>query len=205
MSGFHTATRTLNLATGAHYDGFTLVLGAGLSREETTVRLAGQEAALAFHGGYLLAERQEATIVANIVHEAPHCSTNEVFKGVLDDRAHGVFQGCITVAKAAQKTDARQLNKTVLLGDRAVMDTKPELEIFADDVKCAHGASIGDLDETALFYLRSRGLSTDVARRMLIEAFVVDAIDLIPFAPAQALLKQSLEERLARFGGQLDA
>ena len=102
------------------------------------------------NGAYLLGGRQEATTVTMMDHAAPDCVSTQTVKGCLAERAHGVFQGRILVREDSQKTDARMLNKTVLLSDRAVMDTKPELEIFADDVKCAHGASIGDLDETAV-------------------------------------------------------
>jgi len=107
-----------------------------------------------------------------------------------------VFQGKILVEQAAQKTDAYQLNKTMLLSDRAVMDSKPELEIYADDVKCSHGATVGDLDETALFYLRSRGIEPEAARRMLIEAFVVDAVDLVEDEIVRAALKHAISQWL---------
>ncbi|HVJ50870.1 MAG TPA: Fe-S cluster assembly protein SufD [Aliidongia sp.] len=175
----HIAHHAVTIGARGHYDGFLLTLGAGLSRQDMRATIAGPDAFCGFSGAYLLAGRQDATMASVILHAAPNGRTHEVFKGCLADRAHGVFQGQIRVAQAAQKTDAYQLNKTLLLSDRAVMDSKPELEIFADDVKCSHGATIGDLDETALFYLRSRGIEAEQARRMLIEAFVVDAVDLI--------------------------
>jgi Fe-S cluster assembly protein SufD len=176
---FHTAHLAASLGQGSRYDGFLLTLGARLARQDVRASLDGDHAFCGYSGAYLLGGRQEATVNALIRHAAPHGETREVFKGCVTDRAHGVFQGKILVEQAAQKTDAYQLNKTMLLSDRAVMDSKPELEIYADDVKCSHGATVGDLDETALFYLRSRGIEPEAARRMLIEAFVVDAVDLI--------------------------
>jgi Fe-S cluster assembly protein SufD len=124
----------------------------------------------------LLRGEQEATNATVIDHAAPHGTTREVWMGVVDDRAHGVFLGRIAVRPQAQKTDAEQLNRNVLLSPRATVDTKPELEILADDVKCSHGATVGDLDENALFYLRTRGISEADARRMLIDAFTAEAI-----------------------------
>src|SRR5207245_7210876 len=121
-------------------------------------------------------------------------TTREVFKGVLEDRSHGVFLGRIGVRPGADKTDAHQLNRNLLLSPRAAVDTKPELEILADDVKCSHGATVGDLDEAALFYLRARGIPGDEARRMLIEAFARETLELIEQAP----LREHLQARLAR-------
>jgi Fe-S cluster assembly protein SufD len=191
-AAFHTASLDLKVAEEAHYDGFALALGAARARQDVTARLGGRNIGFALNGAYLLAGRQEATLSTVVDHASSDCTSTQTVKGCLADRAHGVFQGRILVREDAQKTDARQLNKTVLLSDRAVMDTKPELEIFADDVKCAHGASIGDLDETALFYLRSRGIEPEAARRMLIEAFVVDAVDLVEWQPARALLGRAV-------------
>ena len=140
------------------------------------------------HGGGLLragcaVEEDEAGIVGEdrkvALHAAPGCAAREYFKTVADERAHGVFLGRIAVRPEAQKTDANQLNKNLLLSPRATVDTKPELEIFADDVKCSHGATVGDLDETALFYLEARGIPPAEARRMLIEAFAAEAIEQI--------------------------
>ena len=176
---FHTAHLATTIGKGGHYDGFLLTLGGRLARQDVRATLAGPHAFCGYSGAYLLGGRQEATVNSLIRHAAPNGQTREVFKGCVADRGHGVFQGKILVDSPAQKTDAYQLNKTMLLSDRAVMDSKPELEIYADDVKCSHGATVGDLDETALFYLRSRGIETEAARRMLIEAFVVDAVELV--------------------------
>jgi Fe-S cluster assembly protein SufD len=172
-----------------------LTLGAGLSRHDFSASIEGERAFCGVSGAYLLGGRQEATTATLIEHKAPFGETKEVFKGVVADRGHGVFQGKIRVHQAGQKTDAYQLSKTVLLSERATMDTKPELEIYADDVKCSHGATVGDLDETALFYLRSRGIEPALARHMLIEAFVVDAIDLV----ADLGIRSYLTERIGRW------
>src|SRR6185369_11929003 len=120
------------------YESFTLTLGGQLSRQDIIVGLEGEKARLGLDGAYLLRGRQEATVATLVDHAAPGCTTREVFKGGIDDRAHGVFQGKIQVRQAAQKTNAHQLNKNLLLSPRAAVDTKPELEIFADDVKCSH-------------------------------------------------------------------
>ena len=167
------------IAADARYESFVLTLGGRLSRHDSFATFAGEGAACGLFGAYLLRGEQEATNATVVDHAVPKCTTNEVFKGVVDDRAHGVFLGKIAVRPQAQKTNAHQLNKNLLLSARANVDTKPELEILADDVKCSHGATVGDLDEEALFYLEARGIPADAARRMLIEAFAADAIDRI--------------------------
>jgi Fe-S cluster assembly protein SufD len=172
------------LARASHYDSFVLTLGGALSRHDSFVRYAGEDAACGLFGAYLLRGEQEATNVTVVDHATPRCTTHEVFKGVVDERAHGVFLGKIAVREDAQKTNANQLNKNLLLSARATVDTKPELEILADDVKCSHGATVGDLDEDALFYLEARGIPAADARRMLIEAFAADAIDRLEGEPA---------------------
>jgi Fe-S cluster assembly protein SufD len=196
-SSVHLSHRRVKLAKRARYEGFTLTLGGELSRQDTRVAIEGEDAHCALNGAYLLRGSQEATIATLIDHAAPASETREVFKGVVDDRAHGVFQGKIGVRQAAQKTNAHQLNRNLLLSPRAAADTKPELEIYADDVKCSHGATVGDLDESALFYLVSRGLPEAEARRMLIEAFAADALDLVSDAAAKDYLRRHLDRWLA--------
>jgi Fe-S cluster assembly protein SufD len=196
-TAFHTGTLDVTIGADAVYDGFTLSLGASMARQDINTRLIGDRAFCGVSGVYLLADRQESTVATVIEHIARDGRTKEVFKGCLADRSHGVFQGQIKVAQTAQKTDAYQLNKTILLGERAVMDAKPELEIFADDVKCSHGATVGDLDETAEFYLRSRGIAPEPARAMLIEAFVIDAVDLVAHEQARDYLTDAISRWLA--------
>jgi Fe-S cluster assembly protein SufD len=184
------------LDKGASLDAFALLLQGRTMRREANVASAGEGARTALNGAFLLAGRQEANFLTTVDHRAPHGETREVVKGVAAGRAHGAFQGRIIVRPGAQKVDAHQLSRNLLLSPRASIDTKPELEIRADDVKCSHGASLGDLDEDALFYLCARGISRDEARRLLIEAFIRDALDLVPSPPLRAYLSDRLARRL---------
>jgi Fe-S cluster assembly protein SufD len=177
LDAIHFGVTRARLGRAARYEGFTLTTGALLSRQDVQVAIEGAGARCGVNGAYLLRGQQEATTATVIGHAAPGGTTREVFKGVLEDRAHGVFLGRIAVRPGADKTDAHQLNRNLLLSPRAAVDTKPELEILADDVKCSHGATVGDLDEAALFYLRSRGIDEASARRILIEAFATDAVE----------------------------
>lgn len=179
LKAIHFGQVRAELAGESRYESFVLTLGGGLSRHDSFVKFGGEGAACGLFGAYLLRGEQDATNATFVDHATPSCTTSEVFKGVVDERAHGVFLGRIAVRPHAQKTSAHQLNKNLLLSPRATVDTKPELEILADDVKCSHGATVGDLDEEALFYLEARGIPAPEARRMLIEAFAADAIDRI--------------------------
>jgi len=176
---------------------FVLLLGGRTVRREATVRSEGGATHCALHGGFVLSGRQEANIVTTVDHAAPGGETREVFKGVAAGRAHGAFQGRITVRPGAQKVDAHQLSQNLVLGPRAAIDTKPELEIYADDVKCSHGAAVGDLDEAALFYMRTRGIGREEARRMLTEAFVREAVELVESPPLREHVLSRLARRLA--------
>jgi len=193
QEAIHLGVTRARLNRGAHYDGFTLTTGARLSRQDVHVTIEGEGAQCGVNGAYLLRGEQEATMATVIDHAAPGGTTREVFKGVVEDRAHGVFLGKIAVRPGADKTDAHQLNRNLLLSPRAAVDTKPELEILADDVKCSHGATVGDLDETAMFYLLSRGIDEATSRRMLVEAFAADGIE--SSVPA-GLLRVHLRRRL---------
>jgi Fe-S cluster assembly protein SufD len=197
----HFALDRVTLGDDARYESFVLTLGARLARHDTLALIAGERAHCAVHGAYLLRGEQEATNATVIDHAAPHGTTREVWMGAVDDRAHGVFLGRIAVRPAAQKTDAEQLNRNLLLSPRATVNTKPELEILADDVKCSHGATVGDLDENALFYLRTRGISEADARRMLIDAFTAEAIATVE----DAGLRDYLAAHLQRWLRQDDA
>jgi Fe-S cluster assembly protein SufD len=191
----HIGAARVAIASNARYDSFALLLGAALSRYDVFASITGEHAYCGVNGAFLLRGSQDATFATLVDHAAPCGQTNEVVKGVVDDRAHGVFQGKIAVRQQAQKTDAHQLNRNLLLSTRAAVDTKPELEIYADDVKCSHGATVGDLDETHLFYLRARGIDEAAARRMLIEAFAADAIDLVE----DEAVRNGLRRRLDRW------
>lgn len=175
----HLSLTALTLQGRAGYQAVSVQLGAELSRLELLPLMAGEGASFSIDGAYVGHDRQHLDNTTFVVHRAPHCSSRQVFKGVLDDHARGVFQGSVLVERGAQKTDAHQLSKALLLSDTAEMDAKPELEIYADDVKCGHGATIGDIDEMALFYLRARGIGEAEARQMLIDAFLAEVVDCI--------------------------
>jgi Fe-S cluster assembly protein SufD len=192
----HFALTRASLGKDAQYESFVLTLGARLSRHDLLATLAGEGARLDLNGAYLLRREQEATNDIFVDHAAAGGTTRELYKGVVDGRAHGVFLGTITVRPDAQKTDAQQTNKNLLLSRRAAVDTKPQLEILADDVKCSHGATVGDLDEAALFYLRARGIAEDEARRMLIGGFAGDALETVEDVPLRAHLAAHVQRWL---------
>ncbi len=184
-AAFHLSTLSGRLEHDACYEGFLLTLGARLSRNEVRLVLAGPGAEAKLSGAYLLRGEQLGDTTTVIDHASPRCTSQQLFKGVIDDKAQGVFQGKVLVRPNAQKTDARQLSRALLLSDDARIDAKPELEIHADDVKCSHGATAGDLDEDAMFYLRARGIDRDGARALLIGAYVNEAIAEISSEPVR--------------------
>jgi Fe-S cluster assembly protein SufD len=175
-AAFHVALVRAKMADDAAYDSFVLHRGAELARHETHASIEGSGAECRLNGAYLGAERQHIDNTTVIEHKVPGSRSSEVFKGVLSGHARGVFQGRIVVHRDAQQTDGHQLNKTLLLSRAAEMDTKPELEIYADDVKCSHGATVGELSEMELFYLRTRGIDEPSARNMLVSAFLAEAV-----------------------------
>lgn len=200
---FHTAATDVRVSENGRYENFVLTTGAALSRNEIAVVLDGRGASCRLDSGYLARGRQHADNTTAIIHAKPQTTSAEVYKGVLDDQARAVFQGRIVVEKDAQKADGHQLNKTILLSDRAEIDTKPELEIFADDVKCSHGAAAGELDEDALFYLRARGIGQADARRMLVEAFVGETLENISNVAVRAAFERRIGAWMA--GGEQPA
>ncbi|MBV8133222.1 MAG: Fe-S cluster assembly protein SufD [Alphaproteobacteria bacterium] len=185
------------LGPASRLTSLVLLLGGRTVRHEATIRSDGPDTHCALHGAFVLSGRQEANIVTTIDHAAPGGETREIFKGVAAGRAHGAFQGRITVRPGAQKVDAHQLSRNLVLSPRAAIDTKPELEIYADDVKCSHGAAVGDLDEAALFYLRARGIGREEARHLLIEAFVREVVELVEWPPLREHVLSRLARRLA--------
>jgi Fe-S cluster assembly protein SufD len=174
---FHVGAVRLGLAARATYEGFVLQIGARLARHELRATIDGADVECRMNGLYLAAGSQHLDNTTAIDHAQPGSRSRQLFKGVLDDAARGVFQGRVLVRPNAQKTDAHQLSRALLLSRKAEMDGKPELEIYADDVRCSHGATIGSLDQEPMFYLRSRGIDEQTAYRMLVEAFAVEAID----------------------------
>jgi Fe-S cluster assembly protein SufD len=189
-AGFHTGTFEAKLARGAQLTAHALTLAGSLVRNDVHVSLDGEGAECVLNGLYLGSGRQHIDNSTVIEHVKPRASSFELYKGILNGAAHGVFNGKIVVHKDAQKSDARQVNKNLLLSDDAVVNTKPQLEIHADDVKCSHGSTIGQIDPDALFYLRSRGLGLTEARRLLSSAFASDVVGRIKVAS----LRQRLDE-----------
>ncbi len=175
------------------YEAFTLTAGAALSRNQIHAELRGSNAVCNFYGINLLSGGQHGDTTAEIEHEAPHCRSNQFIRSVMSGRAHGVFQGKVHVHRAGQKTDAYQLSNALLLSEGAEMDTKPELEIYADDVKCSHGATTGRLEDEPLFYLRSRGLSEAEARSLLIGAFVGEVVDKLEDEVVKILVQKRIQ------------
>jgi Fe-S cluster assembly protein SufD len=171
-------------------------LGGGLVRQEVEVNLDAEGSECTLNGLYHVDGHRHVDNHTVVEHRAPHAQSRELYKGILDDQGSGAFGGRVVVHKGAQKTDARQANHNLLLSDEAVIDTKPTLEINADDVKCTHGATIGRLDDTMLFYLRSRGLSEDAARSLLIHAFASEVLERLQVEPARARLDALLSDLL---------
>jgi len=176
---FHVGTIQVHQARDSRYESFSFATGAKLSRTNVYTTLAGDAAEAVLNGLYMVDGSQHVDHQTRIEHVAPNCPSHELYKGILDGRSHGVFNGKVYVHPEAQKTDGKQSNNNLLLSDGAKVDTKPQLEIFADDVKCTHGATVGRLDETALFYMRSRGVGPAQAKRLLTYAFAADVIEKI--------------------------
>ncbi len=166
----------ISQGTGSDYRNFTLSSGGNISRSELHLNLNGEDASCHLSAIYLGNKDQHIDITTRLHHNVANCKSEQVIRGVLDDRARGIFQGKIRVAPEAQKTDGQQMTRALLLSRETEADTKPELEIFADDVICSHGATIGEIDEHQLFYLASRGIPEMEARSMLIEAFLIDTL-----------------------------
>jgi Fe-S cluster assembly protein SufD len=193
---YHVSTLQSHLSRSARFASHSISLGGALVRNDLNMVLEGEGIECVLNGLYLAQGTQHIDNHTFIDHAQPHCASREFYKGVLSGRSHGVFNGKILVRKDAQKTDAKQTNKNLLLSEEALVDTKPQLEIYADDVRCTHGATIGQLDEEALFYLRSRGVGHEDARSLLIHAFATDLISRIPVKPVRTGLECLLMTRL---------
>lgn len=183
------STTEVKVASDAAYESFVLATGAGVGRNQIAVELGEPGASVRLDGACLGRHRQQLDTTTVIDHAAPNCASREAYRFILDDSAKGVFQGRVTVRKHAGGTDSHQSSKTLLLSGRAGVDAKPELEIYADDVRCGHGATVGEIDQDALFYLRSRGIPLDEARDLLIGAFIEGALETIGSPVAQELLR----------------
>ncbi len=193
---FHIATVQAHQSADSELHSHVVSLGGALARTDVNTVLDARGASCVLDGLYLAGDRQHVDHHTTIDHVRPHCSSRELYKGILDGHATGVFNGKVYVREDAQKSDAGQVNKNLLLSDSAIINTKPQLEIFADDVKCSHGATIGRLDEDALFFLRARGIGADEARRLLIHAFASEVVGRVTAAPVRARLEQLIGPRL---------
>jgi len=195
-SAYHLATLQIGLAANCDFISHSIATGAKLSRNSINTLLNGEGIECILNGLYLTKDDQLADHYMIVEHAKPHCNSHEYFNGILDDRSKGVFHGRILVQQEAQKTDAKQRNKNLLLSDNATVDTKPQLEIYADDVKCTHGATVGQLNDESIFYLRARGIGLQTVRRMLIHAFAGEIIDRIRCEAIRQELDRVVWERL---------
>jgi Fe-S cluster assembly protein SufD len=187
-SAFHIATLQVEQARSSSFVSHVMALGGALARHDINVVLNGEGAENTLNGLFMATDQQHIDNQTRIDHVMPHCTSREFYKGILAGKGRGVFNGKIVVHKDAQQTDARQTNKNLLLSQDASVDTKPQLEIFNNDVKCAHGSTIGRLDENSLFYLRTRGLGEEDARSLLTYAFASELVNRISLEPLRTKL-----------------
>ena len=187
---------------GIHHNSFDF--GGALSRNDVVTNIAGTGADVALNGLYLSSGEQHIDNHTCIIHGVGPSTSNEEYRGILSGRSQCVFNGKVIVAEGADGTDSSQSNHNLLLSDRAEIDTKPELEIYADDVKCAHGATVGQLDKASLFYLRSRGLDEDQARQILTRAFAAGTLSSLSIPACHDLVAENLDNTLASLVGELN-
>jgi Fe-S cluster assembly protein SufD len=197
---FNISSAVVSVGAHAHFNTFGMTSGASVSRYQAVIAFAGEGSQVETNGVNLLNGRQHADTTLFLDHAVPNCASREIFRAVIDDRGHSVFQGRIIVRPKAQKTDAKMMTRALLLSDEAEADNKPELEIFADDVTCGHGATTGALDDSLLFYLRARGLSEKEAQALLIQAFVGEAIEQIASDRLRELAISAAQRWLAARG-----
>ena len=192
LEAFHLGLFHLEAGRSATVSTQSFSLGAAIARHDVQAALAGEGAEVTLNGLYLVRGRQLADFHMRVDHAKPHTTSHELFKGVLDDRSRGVFNGRIHVHPQAQKTDAKQTSRNLLLSQEALVNANPQLEIFADDVRCTHGSTVGQLDENAVFYLRSRGIGVDAARSLLTYAFAADLVERTRVEPLRHELQEFL-------------
>lgn len=195
---FHVSTLAVRQERDSTVTSSAITLGGGLVRNEIVVLLGGEGSSVTLDGLYVTSGTQHVDNQTVIDHQKPHCTSAEHYKGILDGRSRGIFDGKIIVRKDAQKTSSRQTNNNLILSESATVDTKPQLEINNDDVKCSHGSTIGRLDDDALFYLRTRGLDEDQARALLTYAFASEIVDRLKIPSLRDLLQRELTAQLSR-------
>ena len=193
---FHVATHETHIDRGGNLSSHSIALGGALARNDSNATLDGEGGECTLNGIYVAMGQQQVDNHTRIDHLKPHCSSRELYKGVMGGRSRAVFSGKIYVHKAAEKSDARQTNKNLLLSEDAWIDTKPQLEIYNNDVKCSHGSTIGQVDQDALFYLRSRGIESSAAVALLTRGFVSEITGRIKSVPAREWLEKILAPKL---------
>jgi Fe-S cluster assembly protein SufD len=193
---FHVATLQVHQDRDSRFASHSISFGGGLARNDINVVLDAEGAACRLNGLFMVGGRQHVDFHTRIEHAKARGTSEEVYRGILDGRARGVFNGRVKVYPDAQKTDARQSNDNLLLSRDAEIDTKPELEIYADDVKCSHGATVGQLDEQTLFYMRSRGIGENQARGLLTYGFAREILERVSLAPLRDKLTHELLHRM---------
>jgi Fe-S cluster assembly protein SufD len=199
---FHTALNSVSIASGARYDALTLATGGRIMRQEFSIALEGEGADCRLAGAALGHEKQHLDFTVTMDHRSPNAHSEQAFKSVLASGARSVFQGLVKVGRGAIGTDAHQKSSNLLLDRSAEADAKPELEIFADDVACSHGATVGELDENKVFYLKSRGLSDEVARALLVEGFVAELFDDVADEAIAEYLREGAQSAARRITGK---
>ena len=195
---FHIATLAAKQATKSQWRTNNIALGSKLARSDIHCQLLGDAAHVVMDGFYLLDNDQHCDTHTRIDHAVPNTTSDELYKGILDGASHGVFNGKVIVHKDAQKTDANQQNHNLLLSRKCEIDSKPEMEIYADDVKCGHGSTVGQLNQDHMFFLRARGLDEVTARSLLTYAFATDVLERIPSAIIRQSLAAVIEQRLPK-------
>jgi Fe-S cluster assembly protein SufD len=198
MAQTHIATLAAKQATSSTWNNSNITLGGKLTRNDIHTQLLGEQSHATLDGMYLTKDEQHVDNHTRIDHAVPNTTSEELYKGVLDDSSHAVFNGKVVVHKDAQKTDANQSNKNLLLSRQCEIDSKPEMEIYADDVKCGHGSAIGQLDEQQIFFLRARGLDEVSARSLLTYAFAIEVLQRISDEPIRDALSAVVEDRLPK-------
>lgn len=195
---FHVGTVQIHQERSSSVVARNVSIGGSVVRNETNAALAGEGASLTLDGLFVLADNQHVDNHTVIDHVKPHCDSLELYKGILDEKSRGIFDGTIIVRPDAQKTNSRQVNRNLLLSESAIIDSKPTLEIHNDDVKCSHGSTIGQIDEEALFYLRARGVSHADARNMLIYAFASEIVDRMKVEPVKDAIRAAMFQRIPK-------
>jgi Fe-S cluster assembly protein SufD len=200
IAAYHIGSIFIREERAASVTSRSIAIGGALARTETNVALAGEGANVVLDGLFVGRESQHLDNLTTVDHITPHCESVQLYKGILDGNARGVFDGRIIVRPGAQKTVSRQTNRNLLLSETAIVDSKPNLEIHNDDVKCNHGSTIGQIDAEQLFYLRSRGIDSEEARNLLVYAFASEIVDRMKLEPVREqigrVLFQAMPERL---------